>query len=154
MSKKINKAIIKATKETFDAVIGHPIRSSTLLDRRVNGRNLDTSVIITVAGKLSGTIAMRCSKEIGAQLASNMMGVDIVPGSEDMKDAIGELLNMIIGASTSYMRFFYSECKLSTPTTLVGEDTDLDVQEIQAPEIAHIPFSYEGNELCMDVMLH
>lgn len=154
MNRKFNRAIIKATKETFEAVIGLPIKNATPVDGKINGTNLDTSAIIEVAGKLNGTIALRCSKEVGAQLASNMMGIDIHPGSENMKDAIGELLNMIIGASTSYMRIFDTECRLSAPTIVIGDDTALDMKEIQAAELSHIPFSYEGNELCMDVMLN
>jgi CheY-specific phosphatase CheX len=154
VNKKLNKAIIKATKETFEAVIGHPIKSSSPVDSLSNGGELDTSVLIRFAGKLSGTITLRCSKEMAAGLASNMMGIEIAPGSAGMKDAIGELLNMIMGASTSYMRICDTDFRLSAPATVIGDDSPFDLMETQDTEIAHIPFFYEGNELCMDVILN
>ena len=76
MNTKLNNAVIKATKETFKAVIGCPVQNSPPVEQPISGQQIETSIIISFIGSVSGAFTMRFSKELGGTLASKMLGID------------------------------------------------------------------------------
>mgnify|MGYP000109053900 CR=1 FL=1 len=154
MNTVLNNAMIMATKETFKAVIGTGIQSSTPVEQPINGQQVDTSVIISFVGAISGAFTLRCSKEMGASLASKMLGMEVDPDSDDMKDAIGEFFNMIVGASKGYVESSSDPFKMSCPTTIVGGDYTVHIKATPNATVAHIPFSCDGDELSIEIFLN
>ena len=154
MNAAINEAIIKATKETFKAVIGCGIQNSPPVEQKINGQQVDTSVIISFVGSVSGAFTMRCSKELGASLASSMLGMDIDADSDDMKDAVGELFNMIVGSCKSHYVSSTDPFKISVPTTVVGGDYTVHIKASSDATVALIPFSCDGGDLSIEVFLN
>jgi len=154
MNTRLNEAIIKATKETFKAVIGCGIQNTQPVEQRINGQQVDTSVIISFVGDISGAFTMRCSKELGAALASKMLGVEIDPDSDDMKDAVGELFNMIVGACKSYLESKSDPFKISVPTTIVGGDYTVHIKAASDATVALIPFACDGHNLSIEIYLN
>jgi chemotaxis protein CheX len=154
MDVALNEALIKATKETFKAVIGLGIQNSQPVEKKINGHQVDTSVIISFVGSVSGAFTMRCSKELGASLASIMLGIDIDANSDDMKDAVGELFNMIVGACKSHYASSTDPFKISVPTTVVGGDYTVHIKASSDATVALIPFSCDGEDLSIEVFLN
>lgn len=154
MNTALNDAIIKATKETFKAVIGCGVQNSQPVEHKINGQQVDTSVIISFVGSVSGAFTMRCSKELGAALASRMLGIQVQADSDDMKDAVGELFNMIVGACKSHYISDADPFKISVPTTVVGGDYTVHIKASPDATVALIPFSCEGNDMSIEVFLN
>jgi len=59
----------------------------------------DTVAWIEVTGSITGQIIVRCRRELGILLASNLLGIDPedAQAQEKASDAIGEMLNVICG---------------------------------------------------------
>ena len=59
---------------------------------------LTRGVRVTFAGPLAGSVTVRVSDDVAATLAANMLGVDVVDGSDPLvRDALGEMANVICG---------------------------------------------------------
>ena len=154
MNATLNDAIIKAATETIKTVIGCAVQNSPPVEQVINGQQVDTSVIITFVGDLSGAFTMRLSKEMGAELASKMLGVEIDPDSDDMKDAVGELLNMIIGASKLHLNPDSDPFKISVPTTIVGADYTVHIKANPDANVTLISFTCGGDEMSIEIFLN
>ena len=154
MNDVLNNAVIKATKDTFKAVIGCTILNDSPKEMGINGAQVDTSVIISFVGGISGAFTLRCSKEFGASMASQMLGVDIGPESDDMKDAVGELFNMIVGAIKTYYATDGDPFKISVPTTVIGEDYRVHIKAGPDTKVSLITFKCESGELSIEIFLN
>lgn len=153
MNDVLNDAVIKAVKETFKAVIGSAPQNSPPTETKMNGVQVDTSVIISFVGEVSGVFTLRCSKEFGAKIASQMLGIEISADSDDMKDAIGEMFNMIVGAIKSFYSADTDPFKISVPTTVIGEDYQVQISAGRDPVVSLIAFTYGSDEMSIEVFL-
>jgi chemotaxis protein CheX len=61
MNNTMNRALIQATKETFRQVVGYEVQNSAPEEKNINGTHVDTSVIISFVGAISGAFTLRCS---------------------------------------------------------------------------------------------
>ena len=130
MNIRLNEAVVKATEEIMRDMLRLKISHSPAVEKTINNTNgvcSETTSIISFVGDISGAVMLKCSKQVGAKIASRLLGSEVHPDSEDMRDAIGELLNMIIGSAKTY----YSQVDsftLSVPTTIVGKDFSLYIK--------------------------
>ena len=99
MNDALNEAVRAATTEICQTVLGKHVTSGPATVAKAESRHYETSVVISFVGSISGAFALRCSMKVGAAIASQMLGTQIAEASDDMKDAVGEFFNMIVGAA-------------------------------------------------------
>ena len=100
MNIRLNEAVIKATTEIMRDMIQVRSTHNPAVEKSINntkGVCSEVTTIISFVGDISGAVMLKCSKRVGAKIASRLLGTEVHPDSEDMKDAIGEILNIIIG---------------------------------------------------------
>jgi chemotaxis protein CheX len=105
---------------------------STMLDVPVRAIDCDVPVLkdkvtssVYLEGPWNGAVSLICSRAHACQLASRFMGVD--PPAEvddDVRDALGELANMIGGNIKSCLG---PEMQLSLPSVIDGSDYEIRV---------------------------
>lgn len=91
------------TPKNLSAAISEIVEELTLMMVEAEDGPVDfpTGIVgrIGFTGPAEGELAVRCEAELGADLASNMLGVD--PGDDEAQtkacDALGEMLNVICG---------------------------------------------------------
>ena len=137
--------------EMIMAATGKSITNGPPTVAKINGTPAETSVVISLIGGVQGAVTLRCSLELAADLASSMLGTQIAPGSDDMKDAIGELLNMVIGAANTLYAKGREPFKLSVPTTIIGKDYSIHIHAQPDAIVAHLPFTCNGKDLSLEV---
>lgn len=88
----------------------------------IQGERISGSV--SFAGKASGIICIHLGDNLARHLTAMMLGLDPedLEGMEEVKDAIGELSNMIGGNIKSRLCDKGFTCMLSIPSILVGKD--------------------------------
>ena len=151
MDKNLNQAVIQATEEMFDSVVGWKVKSLPPVEETLNGSSAETSVIISFVGNISGAFVLKCTKACAVDIASQMLGMDVSDDSEDLKDAMGEMMNMIAGrAKTDYAEGNES-FKISVPTTIVGEDYVVHIKANNGDAISSIGFKCQQHELSIEV---
>ncbi len=103
---------VRETVEAFgDSVLPVP---EAAFDEGDSG--VGETLTIAAAGALNGTFILRCSTPAAAGLTELMLGDPGEPGSEDRQDALGEILNMIVGSVKRSLSGEPSYFSLSVPS--------------------------------------
>jgi chemotaxis protein CheX len=86
------------------------------------------SAVIGLAGAMSGTCVLRSGERTATRMAAALTGIDITSLDDTVKDAIGEICNMVAGAWKGKLPALASSCMLSTPTVVTGTNYQLHTQ--------------------------
>jgi chemotaxis protein CheX len=118
---------IESTIEAFEAVVGLPTkRTSIEVDRtgRITG---ELSAIIGITGNRTGTISLSMSHKLAARLLAEMVGAppETTSSEADIRDAIGELLNIIAGGAKNHLSRQGVSLSISLPVIISGGAHDI-----------------------------
>ncbi len=112
---------ISATKEVFEVMSGiHVKRKSLFLkkDYKIFG---EVSGIMGLTGDAAGSIAISFSYDLAKKVISIILDMEVAEIEEDdVKDGIGEILNMIAGQTKAILAGTKYRFKLSIPTVVAG----------------------------------
>lgn len=110
---------ITATTETFQTMVRTKVVPGKII--LVKGSNLqhDISGIIGLSGGAKGTITLSFPKLTALKTVSQFIGEKIVTMDEIVKDAVGELANIVAGAAKKDLSQF--KISISLPTVVVGD---------------------------------
>ena len=153
MNNGLNQAVIKATGEIFKSVLDWSVQSSTPVEKPINASHQEVSVIISFVGTISGAITLKCSGKLATEIASQMLGMDVEEGSDDMKDAIGEMLNMVVGSAKTNYSTGQDPFKMSVPTIIIGEDYTVHIKANNGEKISLLGFKCQNNDMHIEVYL-
>jgi len=113
--------ITEATKTLFETMIIMDLKydDASLVDET----QIRTDVIgmVSFTGKYHGVIALFCSKQFALKVASNMLMTEMTGFTSEVKDAIGEVSNMIAGNVKTKLTAQYGDMHLSIPIVIAGE---------------------------------
>lgn len=107
------------------------------------------SAVVGLAGAISGSLVLHSGSDAAMRMAERMMGA--APSGVDgmVRDAIGEVCNMVAGAWKGADAELASGCLLSTPTVVAGTSYELFSQ--RAP--IRIERSYRFEDLRVTVTI-
>jgi chemotaxis protein CheX len=89
----------------------------------------NVTAVIGLAGAMSGACTLRCNLETALRMAECMVGSRPLKLDAMVKDAIGEVCNMIAGAWKGKHAALASGCMLSTPAVVTGSSYQLHMQQ-------------------------
>lgn len=126
-AKKINvtrfeEFLDRATDEVFSTMLGSgcaPTQVSVAGDRGA------ISAVIGLAGAMSGSLVLHAGSAAACRIAARMTGVEPEEVDALVRDAIGEVCNMVAGAWKGFDPLLASGCLLSTPTVVAGTSYEL-----------------------------
>ena len=124
-------SVIK-TMAFLDPVAGKPYLKKDNLARG------DISGIIGLTGKIKGSLALSFNESCIVKIVSNMLGEQITTINGDIKDAVGELTNMVSGAARKKLEALGFVVTAAIPTVVSGKDHSI-VHVLGGPSII-IPF--------------
>lgn len=102
----------------------------------------DISGIIGLTGKVKGSLALSFSEPCILKIVSNMLGEEITGINGDIKDAVGEITNMVSGAARKKLESIGFVVSAAIPTVVAGKDHSV-VHVLGGPSII-IPFDIAG----------
>ena len=108
----------RAMSEVFETMMTLDCR---LTDDGVTAEGETVAALIGLAGALTGTVVVQCSKAGAMRACGALSGVESTELDATVRDAMGELANMVAGAWKGYDPELTSKCLLSTPTVVVGK---------------------------------
>lgn len=131
VAENISGDIMEATTSLFETMImmDMKFKEYALVDE--TKIKSDVVCMISFTGKYHGIVSLFCSKELALQVASNMLMEEQTTLSTEVKDAVGEVLNMIAGGVKTKIAEKYGEMYLSIPLVIAGEDISVSVTETQ-----------------------
>jgi len=121
-SQRFTQALDAAAAEVFELMVGAPLGPA---NQATLPRVADYTAMIGLAGDLCGVLSLRCSHDSGARIAGKMLGTDEDTSAECIRDALGEICNMVAGSFKARVSDVAAKCMLSVPTVVSGKDYQL-----------------------------
>lgn len=87
------------------------------------------TAVIGLAGTMSGACTLCCGLKTALRMAECMVGAHPLKLDAMVKDAIGEVCNMVAGAWKGKHAALASGCMLSTPAVVTGSSYQLHMQQ-------------------------
>lgn len=149
MDIKLAKPFIKATVDvlsTMAMITPTPGKPYVKKDTVAHG---DVSGIIGITGERNGTISVTFSKKCALAIVKNMLGDDIGDILNDVKDAVGELTNMISGQARRGLSEMGYVFQSATPSVIMGDKHS--ISHVTGGPIMAVPFTTEHGEFTVEV---
>jgi chemotaxis protein CheX len=109
----------------------------------------DVSGVVGITGPPNGSMSLTFSKGCILQIVSNMLGENFQEVNDEIKDAVGELSNMISGTARNELGNKGYAFKTSIPTVVSGPGHEIR-HMCKAPTIA-IPFKTTGGAFVVEI---
>jgi chemotaxis protein CheX len=119
------RSMDEAVEEVFSLMMGV---ACTSMDEAPMDEPETISAVIGLAGSMSGTCVLRGGERTAMRMAAALTGMEIEALDDTVKDAIGEICNMVAGAWKGKIPTLASSCMLSTPTVVSGTNYQLHTQ--------------------------
>jgi chemotaxis protein CheX len=110
----------RAAGEVFATMVGV---SCVLAEPAAAAEPETISAVIGLAGALSGSLVLRVGRAAAERIAERLTGAAADPPL--VRDAVGEVCNMVAGAWKGLDPQLSSGCLLSTPTVVAGASYDV-----------------------------
>ncbi len=136
-----------SVEEVFQLMLGVSCQRSVIPFHKGHGESV--TAVVGFGGLLSGACVFRCAGHVALAIAGHMMAMEFSTVDDTVKDAIGEMCNILAGAWKGKVPGLSANCGLSVPAVITGRDYDLHVQ---APEF-QIQHSYRFAESAFSVTI-
>jgi chemotaxis protein CheX len=111
----------------------------------------DISGIIGLTGDVKGSLALSFSERCIMKIVSNMLGEEISSMNGDIKDAVGEITNMVSGVARKKLEELDLSISAAIPTVVSGKNHSI-LHVLGGPSII-IPFETDHGPFVVDVCL-
>ncbi|HBE94872.1 MAG TPA: chemotaxis protein CheX [Desulfovibrio sp.] len=101
----------------------------------------DVSAVVGVTGASTGVISLSFEKSCAVAVVKNMLGDDVGDIMNDVKDAVGEITNMVSGQARSGLAEMGLVFQAGTPTVIMGDNHS--ISHLSKGPIMAIPFETE-----------
>ncbi len=149
MQERFTQALEYGAAEVFEMMVGSPLGASA---EATAPPMADYTAMIGLAGDICGILSFRCSSSSAALIAAKMLGTSEDVADASVRDALGEICNMVAGSFKGQLSDLTERCMLSVPTVVNGKDYHLyplvDGLRIQVSK------TFEGALIWMTVDLH
>ena len=129
------KAMTEAVTEAFSTTMSIELAQAAELPEAVPQAELICS--IGLAGTLEGSVSVSLTAKSAAAIVGAMLGCDVAPGSPDVSDGMGEVVNMIAGGIKMRAAALGFNFNVSIPTVVEGKLMHLTVSEDLQKGIRH-----------------
>jgi chemotaxis protein CheX len=147
--RQLATSLDSAAREVFEMMVGRPLGPA---EEATLPRVADYTSMIGLAGDLCGVMSFRCSSDTASRIATLMLNSDERAPEDCIRDALGEICNMVAGSFKALVMGLADQCMLSVPMVVSGKDYQLypmaDGERIQ------ISPSFEGALLWITLDLH
>jgi chemotaxis protein CheX len=137
-----------ATKEVFELMLGAELKPAPAED----ANSFDITAMVGLAGQLCGVLTLRCKRDTAAKMARKMLGTLPPTDSQDVKDAFGEVGNMIAGNFKNKISGMADACMLSVPTVITG--SDYSVHSLADSDGLEVRQLFEGSPFQVMLEIH
>jgi chemotaxis protein CheX len=109
----------------------------------------DISGIVGITGEAEGSLCLSFSKGCILQIVSKMFGEEQQEINEEVKDAVGEMTNMISGDSRRRLQEIGHTFQGAIPSVVSG--TGHEIKHVTKGPILSIPFTTQAGEFTVEV---
>ncbi|HEX2959804.1 MAG TPA: chemotaxis protein CheX [Chitinispirillaceae bacterium] len=151
MDVRIINAFLNATENVLNTMAFIMPKVGKPYLKKDNIAKGDISGIIGLTGDLKGSLGLSFNESSIVKIVSNMLGEPMDGINNDVKDAVGEITNMISGVARKNLESEGFNITAAIPTVVAGKNHSI-VHVLGGPSII-IPFDIDEGPFVLDVCL-
>jgi chemotaxis protein CheX len=144
----LEKHIIAATTNVFQTMVMMDVDPAPPRDQPIRSFEQTISGMLGLSGDLQGTLNIHFPYTAAKLITGNLLGMPVESIDADVRDAIGEIANMVAGGLKIGLASYNLNVNLSTPTTIAGDS--FTINRISKAEGITIPFHVAGERILVD----
>lgn len=151
MDVKIINPFINATLNVLETMAFIKSEAEKPYLKKDNVAKGDVSGVVGFTGETNGTVFITFDESCIVKIVSNMFGEQMIEINDEIKDAVGELTNMISGQARRELEEIGEVFQGTIPTVVTGKNHELQTLT-KGPRIA-IPFKTDSGNFTIEVAL-
>lgn len=112
--------IVAAVEEIFATMLMIEVKAGAADQEAALRMAGGVSGMLGFSGDISGMLSLHCPATVAIAITETFLGMEVDDIADDVKDAIGELVNMVTGGLKDALGQQGQEIKLAIPTTIAG----------------------------------
>jgi chemotaxis protein CheX len=146
----VGDEIITGTKDVFSTMLMVDLESEAIVENTRCEIQSNLTSMIGLGGGIRGLLAVHCPASVAKNITGTFLGMDVDDLDDDVKDAIGEIVNMVAGnLKVSYAKTDIN-VELAIPTSIVGES--FYVSGIADANRLTVPFKFADDTFWVELM--
>ena len=149
MDVKFINPFINATLNVLETIASTKAKAGKPYLKNDHVAQGDISGVIGLTGEVCGTISTSFTENSILAIVSRMFGEEMKELNDEIKDAVGEIANMISGQARQKLEELGRSLKAAIPTVVIGKNHTI-THLTKHPVIA-IPFSTDNGNFTIEV---
>ncbi len=140
--------IVSGTQEVFSSMLMLELESGDPTYGVDGTISSNLTSMLGLGGDIRGMVAIHCQEDVAKLITSEFLGMDVNSLDEDVKDAIGEIANMVAGNLKMSFEKDDVDIQLAIPTSVIG--TNFKMSGFSKANCISIPFSIDAGKLWVE----
>lgn len=146
----VGNEIIVGCKDVFSTMLMVELEAKDVIEQKRTEIKSNITSMIGLGGGLKGLLAVHCPSSVATKITSAFLGMDVEEIDDDVKDAIGEIANMVAGNLKISYATIDVNIELAIPTSIVGDS--FYVSGIADSSRVVVPFVMEDEIFWVELM--
>lgn len=149
MDVKYVNPFIEATIHVLETMAFTKAEAGQIFPKKDKYARGDVSAIIGLTGDVKGTISVSFSEKSILAIVTNMFMEEVTKLNDEVRDAAGEIANMISGQARQKLAGMGRKLKAAIPTVIMGKDHT--ITHITEEKVIAIPFISNNGDFTVEV---
>ncbi len=149
MDVKVINPFITATLNVLQTMAMTQARAENLYIKKGETATGDVTAVIGLSGDTRGTVSVSFTEGCAIAIVSKMLSEEITTLNADIKDAVGEIGNMISGQARVQLEELGRVLYAAVPTVITGKNHSIN--HITTHPIVAIPFVTDDGPFTIEV---
>jgi chemotaxis protein CheX len=146
----VGNEIITGIKDVFSTMLMVELESGAVIENERCSLQSNLTSMIGLGGGMRGLLAIHCPASVAQAITGAFLGMEVDELNDDVKDAIGEIANMVAGnLKVSYAKIAIN-LDLAIPTSIVGES--FSVSGLAGADRIVVPLKMAGETFWVELM--
>ncbi len=117
----VGQAIIDGTEEVFSTMLMVELETGKPINGKGGEVESNLTSMLGLGKDIKGMLAVHCPAVVAKDITGTFLGLEVQELDDDVKDAIGEIANMVAGNLKIFFQEHDINIELAIPTTIVGK---------------------------------
>lgn len=113
--------LTQATLEVFEMMVPLAITPEAPLQDENAEMASHVSAMLGLSGDFAGIVTIHCNGQVACEVTSAMLGMEVEDIDDDVKDAVGEVANMVAGGLKVSLAEEEVDVELAIPSVVAGK---------------------------------
>jgi chemotaxis protein CheX len=149
---EFTKKIAETTEEIFSTMLFMEVAPQPPLAAEKQVLDCQVSAMIGLTGGFTAMLGVHCPTQVGLSIAGAMLGLELDEIDADVKDALGEIANMLAGGLKERFSQENIALNLAIPTAIAGKSYTIAAPSGSSRVV--VPFIIEPGQFFIEIKYH